>query len=240
MQSSGGRLFVERRPAGANNFMLFVRDELGGEERLLFDPETRTEEIHHALNYWVPSPDPESGWRSAFRPRAARTLTSRSLEVDTGRFLPEVIDRCQYAFPAWLPDSRGFFYIQLAPGRERGSVEYYRDISSSAGCIDWAPIPRPTSRLSRTGDVPGGSGPARSRRPRSRHTGDGVRGCRGEHRGAAGACALPQHGWPTSAGRKAGARSAGVEDAVTGFVSRGHEIFLLSHRDAPHFQVLRG
>ncbi|MCC7143162.1 MAG: prolyl oligopeptidase family serine peptidase, partial [Candidatus Eisenbacteria bacterium] len=30
-----------------------------------------------------------------------------------------------------------------------------------------------------------------------------------------------------------------VEDAVTGFVSRGAEIFLLSHRDAPHFQVLR-
>src|SRR5262249_11270076 len=48
----GPYTFIEKRPAGANNYQLYVRDA-SGTERLLVDPEARTQgDVHYALNYW--------------------------------------------------------------------------------------------------------------------------------------------------------------------------------------------
>ena len=58
IQVAGPYVFVEKRPAGANNFQLFVREGLDGNERLLIDPESRTRgDVHYSMNYWTASPD---------------------------------------------------------------------------------------------------------------------------------------------------------------------------------------
>src|SRR5262245_43583021 len=52
IQIGGPYIFVEKRPVGANNFQLFVREGLTGKERLLIDPEARTKgDVHYAMNY---------------------------------------------------------------------------------------------------------------------------------------------------------------------------------------------
>jgi prolyl oligopeptidase len=127
IQLSGPYVFIEKRRAGANNFQLFVREGADGPERLLIDPETRTQgDTHYALNYWVASPD---GRYVAYgiSPAGSENAVIEIMEVATGKILPDRIDRAQYAFPSWLPDSSGFFFNRLAEGAQLGSTDYYKN-----------------------------------------------------------------------------------------------------------------
>jgi len=56
VQRAGGRIFFQQRPAGANNFKLFVREQ--GSVRLLVDPSARdTTATHFSLDWWEASPE---------------------------------------------------------------------------------------------------------------------------------------------------------------------------------------
>ncbi|TLZ28036.1 MAG: S9 family peptidase, partial [Gammaproteobacteria bacterium] len=53
---AGGKLFFEQRPAGAENFKLFVKER--GATRVLIDPTLLgTATSHLSLDWWEPSPD---------------------------------------------------------------------------------------------------------------------------------------------------------------------------------------
>ena len=55
VQSAGPYIFTQLRPIGANTFKLYVREGLGGQDRLLFDPDTlATAGTHDSLDYWAP------------------------------------------------------------------------------------------------------------------------------------------------------------------------------------------
>ncbi len=124
---AGGRVFFEKRPRGADNFKLFVRQGPGGADKVLIDPtELSQGGTHVSLDWWQPSPD---GVYVVYGLSAAgsENSTAQVLEVATGKLLPERIDRAQYANPSWLPDSSGFFFNRLAEGQSLTSNDYYRD-----------------------------------------------------------------------------------------------------------------
>jgi len=125
IQVGGPHVFIEKRPAGANNFRLYVREGLDGAERLLVDSETRTQgEVHYSMNYWSASPD---GKYVAYgiSPSGSENAVIEIMETATGNVLPDRIDRAQYAFPSWLPDGTGFFFNRLAEGGTAGTTDYY-------------------------------------------------------------------------------------------------------------------
>ncbi|HQR49242.1 MAG TPA: prolyl oligopeptidase family serine peptidase, partial [Steroidobacteraceae bacterium] len=111
VQLAGRCLFYEQRPAGANNFKLFVRES--GQDRLLIDPTTYDTDGHHvSLDWWEAAPD---GSKVAFglSQDGSEDSTLHVVETATGRVLPERIPQAEGANPQWVPDGTGFFYNQL-------------------------------------------------------------------------------------------------------------------------------
>jgi prolyl oligopeptidase len=127
IQVAGPWVFIEKRPAGANNFQLYVREGEGGSERLLIDPESRTQgEVHYAMDYWSASPDGRHVMYG-MSPSGSENSVIEIMETKTGVVLPERIDRTQYASPSWLPDGSGFFFNRLAEGAKPDTTDYYKD-----------------------------------------------------------------------------------------------------------------
>jgi prolyl oligopeptidase len=127
VQSAGGRIFYQVRPAGADNFKLAVRQGLGGAERILIDPTTMKGDggTHVSLDWWVASPD---GRHVVYglSPAGSENSVLHVMEVETMRVLPERIPGTQYASPSWLPDGSGFFYGRVADPAKLGTVDYYK------------------------------------------------------------------------------------------------------------------
>ena len=127
VQAVNGRIFYEKRPQGADNFKLYVRQGLDGAERTLVDPTQMTRDGRHvSLDWWRASPDGRyvvHGLSAA----GSENSIAQVLDVDSGEILPERIDRAQYAGPSWLPDSSGFFFNRIAEGARLGAVDYYRN-----------------------------------------------------------------------------------------------------------------
>ena len=121
---AGGRIFFQQRPAGANNYRLFVRE--GGKDRVLVDPTTLdTKDSHFSLDWWVPSPD---GTRLAYglSKDGSEDSMLQLMDVASGRVLGERIPNTQYGFVLhWHPDGSGFFYNQLTG--KVGTPERYLD-----------------------------------------------------------------------------------------------------------------
>jgi prolyl oligopeptidase len=126
VQSCNGRIFYEKRPRGADNFKLYVRAGIQGEEQLLIDPTLlKQDEKHVSLDWWSAAPD---GGHVVYgiSPAGSEDSVIHIIAVDTREVLPERISRTQYASPSWLPDGSGFFYNRLS-GAPLGSVDYYKD-----------------------------------------------------------------------------------------------------------------
>lgn len=126
VQSAGGRVFYQVRPAGADNFQLAVRDGGAGAERILIDPTAMKGEggAHVSLDWWSASPD---GALVVYglSPAGSENSVLHVMEVATQRVLPLRIAGTQYAAPSWLPDASGFFYSRVADPAKIGSVDYY-------------------------------------------------------------------------------------------------------------------
>ena len=113
VQTGGTLIFTELRPAGANTSKLYVRDGLGGTDRLLIDPDaTATSGAHNELDWWQASPD---GSHVVFGMSSSGSEESilRVIVSATGALLPEGITRTNWASPSWLPDGSGFYYNRL-------------------------------------------------------------------------------------------------------------------------------
>ncbi len=111
VQRAGGKLFYEQRPAGAENYQLFVRER--GRDRLLVDPtKLGTAKAHVSLDWWQASPD-GSHIVYGLSEAGSEDSTLHVLRVADGHVLPERIANTQSATPQWLDDGSGFFYNQL-------------------------------------------------------------------------------------------------------------------------------
>jgi prolyl oligopeptidase len=127
VQKGGDTVFYQVRPAGANSFMLAMRQGTGGGERILVDPTTMKGDggVHVSLDWWSASPD---GRYVVYglSPAGSENSVLHIMEVGSQRLLPERIAGTQYANPSWLPDSSGFFYGRVADGALLGTVDYYK------------------------------------------------------------------------------------------------------------------
>jgi prolyl oligopeptidase len=111
IQRAGGRVFYQQRPAGSNNFKLFVLEN--GKSRLLVDPTTLdTATGHVSLDWWRASPD-GSKLVYGLSKDGSEDSVLQIMEVASGAILPERIPDTQNAEPNWLDDGSGFFYNQL-------------------------------------------------------------------------------------------------------------------------------
>ncbi|THD77118.1 MAG: S9 family peptidase [Phenylobacterium sp.] len=112
LQRAGGKLFFQQRPAGADNYKLFVRED--GRDRVLVDPTALSAggAGHMSLDWWRASPD---GRYVAYgvSPNGSEDSVLHVLTVADGHDLPEQIPNTEGAQPAWLDDASGFFYNQL-------------------------------------------------------------------------------------------------------------------------------
>ena len=106
----GGRYFYMRNSGLQNQAVLYVRDSLNGEGRVLIDPNGWSKDGATALAEWLPSDDGKlliysvqdggTDWR-----------TIKVLDVATGKALPDTVEWAKYTQAAsWLKDGSGFFY----------------------------------------------------------------------------------------------------------------------------------
>jgi prolyl oligopeptidase len=127
VQSAGGTLFYQVRPAGADNFKLAVRQGAAGAERILIDPTAMKSDDgkHVSLDWWRASPDGKLVVYG-LSPAGSENSVLHVMEVASMRVLPERIAGTQYAQPSWLPDGSGFFYRRVADPSKLGTVDYYK------------------------------------------------------------------------------------------------------------------
>jgi prolyl oligopeptidase len=126
----GGKLFYLKADAGADNLKLYVRDNAtasaSSKERLLLDPELLTkDDVHSSIDYFQPSLD---GALVAYGISTGGSEESviHILETSTGKQLPDAIDRCRFGAVAWLPGNQSFLYNRLqkmTPGMPRTAFE---------------------------------------------------------------------------------------------------------------------
>jgi prolyl oligopeptidase len=111
VQVWGGHYFYLKAEPGSDNRRLYVRNAVNAPERLLVDPEklTTPDGKHFSIDYFAPSLD---GKYIAYgiSPGGSEDSVMHFMETATGAALSDVIDRAQFGSPSWLPDGKSFFY----------------------------------------------------------------------------------------------------------------------------------
>ena len=113
LQVWGGHYFYYKTEPGSDNRKLFVRDTLNSPERLLVDTEkmTTADGKHYSIDYFQPSLDGVYvGYGISLGGSEDSVL--HILQSATGTVLPDSIDRAQFGSPSWLPDGKSFFYTR--------------------------------------------------------------------------------------------------------------------------------
>lgn len=237
VQGAGPFVFVEVRPAGSNTFKLFVREPGVPEPRLLLDPDSMAAaDSHMSLDYWLASPD-GAHVIVGTSPAGSEDSTLRIIDTATGALLPEAIDRAQFGSPCWLPDASGFFFVRLKAGTKHGDPDHYAD------SVNWL------HRL--------GTDPATDVRILARGADPDV-----AMQDIDVPIVLAQPGAPVALGLIARGVLNEVElyaapldqvqagkapwrpvcrfaDDVTGVAQHGEDLYLLTHKNAPRFRLLK-
>jgi prolyl oligopeptidase len=235
----GGRYFYRKTMPNEIVARLYVRDGLAGQERLLLDPEKYPAPAgsHSAISYFNPSMDGKLV-AVGVSPGGSENAVIHILEVDTGKELSEAIDRARFGAIAWRPDNHSFFYNRLqalAPGQprtdeEQKSIDYLHVIGTS---VD-KDVPAfgfgiaPHIEVEPT-DIPFVFTAAGS----DRAIGFLAHGVLNE---------LTLYEAPVETVGKPGTpwvKICDVADEITGLDVHGDELYLLSHKGAPHFKALR-
>ena len=237
VQTGGGRVFYLKRPGGADNYKLYFRSGLDGEERLLVDPTTiKMDGKHVSIDWWSASPD---GRHVAYgqSPAGSEMATTHVIEVDSGRLLPDRIERTPFVSASWLPDSSGFFYTRLAVAARLGTADLFRDMVACLHRLGTDPKSDRTilaRGLHAAVPLEPFEIPIVAVEPSSAYlVAIALGGVRRENplfTAPIDRVTTAEPGWR---------RVCEVADEVVGFAARGEDLFLLSTRDAPNARVLR-
>jgi prolyl oligopeptidase len=124
----GGRAFYEERAPGADSFDLVVSDNAG--KRKIIDLKAlraTTGGAPYAINYFVVSPD-GSRVAAGLSQGGSEAASIFVYDAATAKLIAGPLDRADPGFAAWSPDSRRLFVTrlkQLAPGEDES--ENYRN-----------------------------------------------------------------------------------------------------------------
>lgn len=107
----GGRYFFTRNSGLDNQSILFVREGVTGEDRIVVNPNDWSEDGTSALAEWAPS---EDGTHLAFaiQEAGADWRTIRILDIESGVILDDAISWARFTSIAWVKDGSGFFYTR--------------------------------------------------------------------------------------------------------------------------------
>lgn len=238
-QRFGGRYFYLKSEADADNRRLYVRDERTGAERLLVDLERLTAGgVHYSIDYFAPSLD---GRYVAYgiSPSGSEASVLHVIESATGKELGERIDRAQFVVTSWRRDGRSFYYnrlAEMAPGAPQ-SDKYLRsraylhtlgtDPERDVPVFGYGVSPRVKAAETDVGLV--------FEAPASPLYVFGVLLHGVQSEGTIFVAPADSLAGAATPWRKL----ADVEDAVTIFDARGDDVYLLTHRDASRFKIIR-
>ena len=121
-QRAGSRYFYSRNTGLQNQSTLWVREGLGGEERLLLDPNVWAQDGATALAEWAPSDD---GRFLAYAVQDGGTdwRTVKVIDVAAGKTLDDAVQWVKFSRIAWKPDGSGFFYSRFPEPKEGAAFQ---------------------------------------------------------------------------------------------------------------------
>jgi prolyl oligopeptidase len=239
LQVWGGRYFYFKTEPGWDNRKLYVRDKLCAKERLLVDPEklTTADGKHFSIDYFAPSLD---GKYVAYGVSQGGSEESVLHVVDstTGNVLSDTIDRAQFGSPTWLPDNSFFYTRTQKLGPDAPPTAKYQKLRAYHHVLGADPdkeeaifgyqvaasVPVTDDDFSVVGYSPGAPGFV---------LGLVIHGVKRE---------MTIYAAPMKDKIDADTpwkRVADEADAVVGFDVHGNDIYLLSHKDASRYKVLR-
>ncbi|HET7096070.1 MAG TPA: prolyl oligopeptidase family serine peptidase [Casimicrobiaceae bacterium] len=238
VQFNNGSYYYLKRLSSENIPRLYVRVGLNGKERLLVDPEATTTKAgeHYAIDYFSPSYD-NRYLAYGISPGGSEESVLHVIEVATGKETGDVIDRAQFGPPAW-DDSNRLIYNRLpklAPDapksdkylKSRAYVhvlgtdpEKDRAILGPGVSADFVTDPLAVPFVSTAPGSPFVIG----------IVGNGNQ--REFNLYVARAAAIVD-------GVPAWQRVASLDDEVTDAALIGRTLYLMTHKNAPHFKVVR-
>jgi len=125
MQFAGRDYFYLKSKPGAKNYALVMRVGESGKEHLLVDPETLSAKgadnasSHLSIDYFQPSLD-GSLVAYALSAGGSEQSTLHIMTTASGKDLPDLIDRTNFGDVSWSEDGKSFFYnrlVKLADGQ---------------------------------------------------------------------------------------------------------------------------
>ena len=127
VQIVGPKVYYQKRLATENIYSLYVREGFKGKDRLLVNPDAvqSANGEHSAIDYYLPSPD-NKFVAYGISTGGSEQSVIHIIDMTTGKELPDRIDRANFANPSWLPDGR-LIYTRLQKMAEGAPVtEKYR------------------------------------------------------------------------------------------------------------------
>ena len=233
LKLESGRVFYLRRLPGEPTPALCVREGFAGAERVLVDPQKAGDRA--AIDWYSPSPD---GQHVAYGLSTGGSEDSvlHILAVGTGRGQGETIDRTRFNQNLeWGPDSRSFYYARIPEGgsgaKRYANVRVYRHVLGRSPTRDEIVF---AAGAGGARDVPEFVYPSIHVPLEGRHAyaiaRDGVRNEISVH-------VTTQK--ELAEGRPAWRKVIGFEDQVTAIEGWKGELYVLSHKGAPHYRILR-
>lgn len=238
-QEAGGQLFYTKVPEGKDHLCLFVRPATGGApERLLVDTGALSTATQAAtIDFFFPS---RGGTYVAYGASLAGSEDTvvRIVETATGKLLPESMDRTNFTYVSWL-DERRFLYVRLPP-LAKGAPESDKYKWSRVYLHVLGTSPEKDQAIFGSGLIPEIAIPdddfsdavtfAGSDHVLIR-TGPGTAKEFSVYTARISDLSGPKTKWTKL--------YSGEEHAVTDLVAVGDDLFVLTHRDAPRFRVLK-
>jgi len=111
-ERKGGRYFYLHNSGLQNQAVLFVRDGVDGQGRVLIDPNGWSKDGATALGEWTPS---EDGKKLVYAIQDGGTdwRTVKVLDVDTGKVLDDDVEWVKFSGLSWAKDGSGFYYSRF-------------------------------------------------------------------------------------------------------------------------------
>jgi prolyl oligopeptidase len=234
-----GKYFYQKRLPDEEIAKLYERSGLQGPETLLLDPDkyaTKSGE-HYTLSYYVPSLD---GHYVAYgvSPSGSEDAVIHVLDLTTGKETGELIDRSWYGGISWLPDGESFLHVRfqkLPPGADPSERRLkIRVYLHRVGTDPETDLPIFGYGVNSGIDLDPADGCGIISDPRSSY-----------------AIAYVNHGFsndttlyvaPLESIGKAGVKWRKIIDVDEGVVNldyRGDDLYLITHKNAPRFMVMR-
>jgi len=232
--SYGGRDFYEERAPGADNFDLVVKDAKG--TRKLIDVAALRASNGgkpFAINYFLASPD-GAKVAAGISEGGSEDAVLTVYDAASGAKIAGPVDRAQFGATAWSDDSKTLYFIrlkQLAPGE--AEIDKYKNATADAWDLKSEPVPVLGASVGHGPSMKPEEFPAININPGTPLAAaisiNGVQNELALWLAPVGKIADPKTAWTPFVTR---------DDGITSADSRGDEIFLLSHKDAPTFKVL--